>query len=52
MKTSGLLLSFDLSGISMDRHLYIGQPTKNNPLSFIGEGIFKFCQDVLRQVIF
>ena len=39
----GLLLSFDLSGISMDRHLYIVSH-KNNPLSFIGEVFLNFVK--------
>lgn len=39
----GLLLSFDLSGISMDRYLYIVS-SKNNPLSFIGEVFLNFVK--------
>ena len=39
----GLLLCFDLSGISMDRHLYIVSH-KNNPLSFIGEVFLNFVK--------
>ena len=39
----GLLLSFDLSGISMDRYLYIVSH-KNNPLPFIGEVFLNFVK--------
>lgn len=46
----GLLLSFDLSGISMDRYLYIVSH-KNNPLPFIRRGVSQFREDVLRQIV-
>lgn len=39
----GLLLSFDLSGISMDRHLYI-VTHKSNDLSFVGEVFLNFVK--------
>lgn len=39
----GLLLSFDLSGISMDRNLYVVSH-KSNPLSFVGEVFLNFVK--------
>ena len=39
----GLLLSFDLAGISMDRSLYV-VTHKNNPLSFVGEVFLNFVK--------
>lgn len=39
----GMLLSFDLAGISMDRSLYV-VTHKNNPLSFVGEVFLNFVK--------
>ena len=39
----GLLLSFDLSGILMDRNLYVVSH-KSNPLSFVGEVFLNFVK--------
>lgn len=44
----GLLLSFDLNGVDMKRHLYL-VTHKNQPLSFIGEVFYNFVKSFYEQ---